>query len=216
MWLPTRQWVYTALGQEGKTEISAKGSFRRFETIVLLSGGIDSTSCLSYYVRRGFRAQALFVNYGQISSKRELKAARLVCHHFRVPLRIIELKGVVRHGPGLIRGRNAFLLLTALIESEVNKGVLALGIHGGTKYQDCSPRFVREMQAVFDTCTDGCIQIGAPFLRWRKGDIWTFAKREGVPLHLTYSCERGLVQPCGLCDSCKDLEKLNAGSHQQD
>ena len=199
-----------------RTTERAKGSRRRFKTIVLLSGGIDSTSCLSYYLRRGFRAQALFVDYGQISSKRELRAARLVCHHFRVPLRVVELNGTVPHGPGLIRGRNGFLLLTAMMESEINKGVIALGIHAGTKYKDCSPRFVHEMQAVFDTCTGGCIQIGAPFLRWSKSDIWTFAKREGVPLDLTYSCERGLAQPCGFCDSCMDLEKLNAGSHQQD
>jgi 7-cyano-7-deazaguanine synthase len=199
-----------------RADEGTKRSHRRFKTVVLLSGGIDSTSCLSYYLRQGFRVQALFVDYGQLSSKRELRAAKSVSSYFRVPLRIVKLNGAARHGPGLIKGRNGFLLLTAIVELGSNKGVIALGIHSGTKYKDCSARFVREMQAVSDTCTGGSIQIEAPFLRWSKGDIWTFAKREGVPLHLTYSCERGLTQPCGSCASCADLEKLNAGSHQQD
>jgi Queuosine biosynthesis protein QueC len=123
-----------------RADKGTKRSHRRFKTVVLPSGGIDSTSCLWYYLRRGFRAQALFVDYGQISSKRELRAARLVCNHFRVPLKVVELNGTVPHGPGLIRGRNGFLLLTAMMESEINKGVIALGIHAGTEYKGCSSR----------------------------------------------------------------------------
>src|SRR6266571_744052 len=114
----------------------ANGTHSRCKTVVLLSGGIDSTSCLSYYLKRGFQAHALFIDYGQLGVKRELHAARSVCHHFRVPLRIVRLDGAVRKGPGLIRGRNAFLLLTAALESGAKNGVVALGIHSGTKYQD--------------------------------------------------------------------------------
>ncbi len=177
---------------------------------VLLSGGIDSTACLSYYLREGFHVGALFIDHGQAGAKREARAAKSICRHFRVPLKIVRLIGSTDKGPGLIAGRNAFLLLTAALEFKARAGVIALGIHSGTRYRDCSPYFVQRMQAVLDIYTGGAVQIGAPFLNWRKADIWAFATRKDVPLSLTYSCERGLEQPCGSCDSCLDLEALRA------
>jgi 7-cyano-7-deazaguanine synthase len=179
---------------------------------VLLSGGIDSTTCLAYYCHEGFRVDALFVDYGQVAAKRELRAAKSVCRRFRVPLRAVKLAGAVGKRVGLIVGRNAFLLFTAALERRGGVGLIAIGIHSGTRYRDCSPLFVREMQRVLDVCTGGAVQIAAPFLKWEKADIWTFARGMRVPLSLTYSCERGLAQPCGSCDSCSDLEVLRAGS----
>lgn len=183
---------------------------------VLLSGGIDSTTCLAYYLDEGFCVDALFVDYGQAAAERELRAAKSVCGHFRVPLRVVRLTGVSRKGPGLIVGRNAFLLFTAALELRVGVGLIAIGIHSGTRYRDCSSLFVRGIQRVLDTCTGGAVQIGVPFLEWRKPDVWAFAEKMRIPLSLTYSCERGLVQPCGSCDSCSDLEALRARSQQQD
>jgi 7-cyano-7-deazaguanine synthase len=188
---------------------------RASKILVLLSGGIDSTACLAYYRSQGFQVEAVFINYGQLAAKKELRAAKSVCLQFRVPLRTVRLMGVTRKGAGLIPGRNAFLLATAALEFKAKKGIIALGIHSGTRYRDCSPHFVRKMQAVLDTYSGGGVQIGAPFLRWSKGDIWAFAKAKNTPLRLTYSCERGLNQPCGSCDSCLDLEALLAGSIHQ-
>src|SRR5271169_4913513 len=96
-----------------------KGNERRKEkpagrnATVLLSGGIDSTACLAYYLNEGFRVDALFVNYGQIGASKELQAAKAICRHFRIRLRVVALSGITTKGPGLITGRNAFLLLTA-------------------------------------------------------------------------------------------------------
>src|SRR5713226_1551540 len=177
---------------------------------VLLRGGIDSTACLAYYLREGFDVEALFINHGQVGAKKEARAAKSICRHFGVLLRIVGLTGVIHKGPGLITARNAFLLLTAALEFKAKAGVIALGIHSGTRYHDCSSYFVQRMQAVFDIYTGGAVQIGAPFLNWRKADIWAFATRKDVPLSLTYSCERGLEQPCGSCDSGLDLEALRA------
>lgn len=185
------------------------------DVLVLLSGGIDSSTCLHYYLQMGFRAQALFVDYGQASSKKELRAARSVCGHFRTDLDVLRVTGAARKRDGLISGRNAFLLSLGAMECESKPGIIAIGIHSGTTYRDCSPQFVRQMQAVLNTSTDGSLQIEAPFLRWNKRDIWTFANQHGVPLGLTYSCERGSLQPCGRCASCEDLENLHASSQQQ-
>ena len=179
---------------------------------VLLSGGIDSTTCIAYYLGQGFHVDALFVDYGQPATTREMQAAKSVSAHFGVPLKVVRLNGTSKKGPGLIIGRNAFLLLTSLLEFTPNAGIIALGIHTGTRYRDCTPLFVRKMQGIFDICTGGTTQIGAPFLNWGKGDVWAFALSRKVPLSLTYSCERGLPQPCGSCNSCLDLEALRASS----
>lgn len=182
---------------------------------VLCSGGIDSTTCLAYYLEERFHVEALFVEYGQLGATKETRAAESVCRHFRVPLSIIELTGVAPKGPGLITARNAFLLMTAALESRAKSGLIALGIHSGTRYPDCSSHFVRAMQRIFDAYTGGAVRIAAPFLSWKKSDIWAFAQTKNVPLSLTYSCERGLAQPCGTCDSCLDLEALRARSHHK-
>ena len=179
---------------------------------VLLSGGIDSSACVAFYLEQGFSVNGIFVDYGQIAAPREIEAARAIARHYNIPFSRLTWSGLHKKKAGFIRGRNAFLLIGALMELPEETGILALGIHAGTHYQDCSLPFVRKMQSIFDTYTQGKIQIGAPFLNWEKGDIWVYSKSQGVPMELTYSCERGQDQPCGLCLSCRDLEILYASS----
>jgi 7-cyano-7-deazaguanine synthase len=70
---------------------------------------------------------------------------------------------------------------------EHSAGIIALGIHSGTPYVDCSPNFTFVMGRVFNLYEEGRVRIDAPFLDWTKSDIWTYAKANGVPLHLTCS-----------------------------
>lgn len=177
---------------------------------VLLSGGVDSSTCLAYLLNEGFDIEALFISYGQVARYRELHAASSICRHFHVPLRIIRMVNCTRKGPGLVVGRNAFLVYAAVLEASTRSRIFAIGIHAGTRYLDCTSRFVKSLQNVLDATTGGAIRVSAPFLKWTKPDIWELAKRLEVPLSMTYSCERGCRQPCGKCDSCWDLERLRA------
>jgi 7-cyano-7-deazaguanine synthase len=179
---------------------------------VLLSGGIDSSACVAFYLEQEFRVAGIFVDYGQIAMPREVRAAEAVAKHYRIPLTKLKWTGVQEKPSGLILGRNAFLLVGALMELPEDRGILSIGIHAGTHYQDCKGPFVRKMQSLFDTYTKGKIQIGIPFLKWIKSDIWQYSISRRVPLDLTYSCERGENQPCGLCLSCQDLERLYAST----
>lgn len=180
--------------------------------LVLLSGGIDSTAVLAFYAERKCIVSCLFVDYGQASASKELTAAQQVTIHYDVPLRCITCAGIGGKESGLILGRNTFLLSMGLMEFGANCGIIATGIHAGTHYFDCSTRFVQAVSAIFDGYTDGRVKIGTPFLEWSKSEIWAFCRDRGVPVNLTYSCELGQEQPCGNCDSCKDLEALNASS----
>jgi 7-cyano-7-deazaguanine synthase len=180
------------------------------EAMVLLSGGIDSTACVAFYLSQGFSLSALFVDYGQLSSHSESEAAAAVSEHYRIPLRRTAISGLRQRSGGYIPGRNAFLLFNALLAFRSDAGIIGIGIHSGTTYQDCSEQFVKQMQSSFDLYTDGRISIGAPFLRWNKLEVWHYSQDAGAPLHLTYSCELGRQQPCGECLSCKDTEALHA------
>ena len=109
-----------------------------------------------------------------------------------------------------MQGRNAFLLFSALMKFKARSGIIAIGVHSGTPYFDCSMSFVQSMQSMFDNYTDGRIRVGAPFIEWTKRDIWNYCNDRQVPLQLTYSCEEGHNSPCGQCLSCRDRDALDA------
>lgn len=175
---------------------------------LLLSGGIDSTACAAFLLAQNFRLEAVFVDYGQAAGVREELAAAAVAAHFGIPLRHVRCSGVHSKTAGLIRGRNAFLAFAAMMET--NTSLIAMGLHAGTPYWDCSPAFVEHVQSMFDAYCDGRVRLFVPFLSWSKREIWDFCLTRGVPLSLTYSCELGLDQPCPRCSSCRDLEALRA------
>jgi len=172
--------------------------------------GIDSSACTAFYLEEGYRVRGFFVDYGQFAARCEFASAKSIATHFSVPLSRLEWSGLSVKGEGYIPGRNAFLLISALMECPDLSGIIALGIHSGTNYSDCTPAFLRRMQDLFDTYSKGRIQIGAPFLAWKKIDIWKYCQARCLPVHLTYSCERGSKKPCGACLSCRDVEALRA------
>jgi 7-cyano-7-deazaguanine synthase len=179
------------------------------KVLVLASGGIDSSACISFYISRGATVEALFIDYGQLSKTNEENAVRNIAAHFQIKLQVIRCQ-LGEFGAGLIVGRNGFFLNAALVARGTSCGVIALGIHAGTSYVDCSPSFIGEMQKVFDLQTDGLVQIGTPFLNWEKPQILHYCITNSVPVDLTYSCENGQTQPCNHCLSCKDLKNIYA------
>jgi len=197
---------------EKRMGISQNSDIRNCHVLALLSGGVDSAAVVAFYLEQQCKVSCLFVDYGQVSAPKELLAAHRVAIHYGVPLRHFRLAGGEKKGGGLILGRNAFLLAAALMEFGSGYGIIAMGIHAGTKYYDCSEHFVHAAASIFDGYTDGRVRIGVPFLEWSKPDIWAFCQERRVPVHMTYSCELGRDQPCRECSSCKDLEALNACS----
>jgi 7-cyano-7-deazaguanine synthase len=184
---------------------------KKRDALVLLSGGIDSTACAEFYLSKRYSVSSLYLDYGQVAAAKEASAAKAISSHYNIPLKIVSCKGLGPWTKGPILGRNAFFLQTALMCFRGESGIIAIGIHSGTAYRDCTDGFVKAMQSTFDLYADGLISIGAPFIRWMKKDIWEYSKKKNVPVHLTYSCELGRKQPCGECLSCKDLEILYAG-----
>src|SRR5713101_9874697 len=134
-------------------------SERRTMVTVLLSGGIDSAALLGFYSRQYFNVTAFFVNFGQPAAKQELNAAKAICKHHGVPLSVFTTKCDAIFSPGKIAGRNAFLIFAAMLGCQGRPGIIAIGIHDGTPYYDCSEGFLKGVQIIVDGYTAGTVKI---------------------------------------------------------
>lgn len=178
------------------------------KTTVLLSGGIDSASAAYLLKGQGYAVRGVFIDYGQAAREPEARAARAVAQALSVDVEIITVKGPSGYGAGELLGRNAFLILTAIFIGQAHRGLLAIGIHAGTPYYDCSPAFIDRMKQLAEEHTGGQLTVSAPFLHWTKPQIYRYFLDAGLPLSATYSCESGTIPPCGSCASCRDRGAL--------
>lgn len=178
------------------------------DAMVLTSGGLDSAACAHFLKDQGSRVRCLFIDYGQAAAIPERKAATAVASSLRVPISIRELVGGSRFPPGELRARNAFLITAALFLGQLSSGLLAIGIHAGTPYYDCSAGFVDLMTRLTTEHTDGAVRLVVPFLNWRKREVFDYFVGAGLQADLTYSCEAGTEPACGKCASCLDRRAL--------
>jgi len=194
--------------------------------IVLLSGGVDSTTALALATQRGFEVHALSFDYGQRHVV-ELDAARRVAEHFEVAQHVVVpidssvFGGAVLTGgdetPGgadlpatYVPARNTLFLSYALAWAEViGAGDIFLGANAedAEGYPDCREPYLRafEQMAALGTEAGARLRIRAPLVRLNKREVGELARSLGVPLELTWSCyfPKGPGRPCGQCDACR-------------
>lgn len=177
--------------------------------IVLLSGGIDSSACVQYYLKNGFSTSAVFIDYEQLPVKMEESSAKKICSYYNIHLSTIRVNGPEYCKKVEIKGRNAIFVLLALMFYPKHVGIISLGIHSGTPYYDCTENFSNDIKNILNGYSNGKIRFDAPFLKWNKKMIYDYCKLQKIPVELTYSCEIGINGPCGKCPSCKDRSNFN-------
>lgn len=198
------------------------------DSIIVLSGGMDSTTMLYEYAPR--IAFAVNFTYGSNHNARELECARYNCGRLRIPLLEIDLAfmGQYFHS-SLLSGadaipegnyddasmrstvvpfRNGIMLSVAagLAESYGLRQVM-IANHGGDHaiYPDCRPGFIQAMSRAIETGTyDGLVTICAPYTDITKADIVRRGVALGVDYSHTYSCYRGGATHCGTCGTCRE------------
>jgi len=177
--------------------------------VVLLSGGIDSYACAHFLQRNQFAVSAIFVDFGQAAVAQESAATAIISSSMGIERTVIHIASEERHlfESGEIPARNLALVSAATLFTKGPR-VVALGIHGGTRYFDCSPLFLTQADRLLAESTGGAVSVIAPFLNWTKADVIAYAHSERLDLRVTYSCERGTTPPCGTCLSCQDRRAL--------
>ena len=182
----------------------------RIKSVLLLcSGGIDSTACIHYYVNQGYLIKPIFIDYGQEALKLEYLSAKKITSYYKLNLVKIKINFNQRYSSGETIGRNALLLLSAIMANPGYKGIVSIGIHSGVPYYDCSELFAKDISKIINSYSDGQIVLDIPFLKWDKKSIYRYCINNDVPISLTYSCELGGKVPCGKCLSCLDRRLLD-------
>ena len=185
------------------------------KSIVLLSGGIDSTVALAHT-----KAElALSVDYGQ-THRRELTAARAVAKHYGVEHHEINLdldipcaltgKGTIpdTHATELdatfVPARNLLLIAVATAYANAwgyKSVVIGANADDNAGYPDCRPSFIRYMD---DAARAGYgVGVWAPLAPITKRQVIAYGRQLGIPFELTWSCYRGGAEQCGRCGACE-------------
>ncbi|MBL1111267.1 7-cyano-7-deazaguanine synthase QueC [Streptomyces sp. 110] len=200
-----------------------------FNVVVVLSGGLDSTTLLAHYAALSSRLLAVTVDYGQ-RHRREIEAARAVTAYFGARHLVADLSDLGRLLKGsvltdkqvdvpdghyaeasmrstVVPNRNAVLANVAVsIAVAERASVVALGMHAGDHfvYPDCRPAFVSALNTLVGVANEGfpTPRIEAPFIHWSKSDIATHGTRLGAPLGQSWSCYKGGERHCGTCGTC--------------
>lgn len=200
--------------------------------VVLVSGGLDSATCLALANSQRYRCYALSFNYGQRSSS-ELEAAHRVVQatdvveHRVINLDIGALGGSAltdtsiavpeQLGDGIpvtyVPARNTIFLSYALAWAEVLEaraifiGVNAVDYSG---YPDCRPEYIAAFQRVINLATRTGVEgreiaLQTPLIDLSKAEIIKTGEHLGVDYSLTVSCYQADPEgrACGVCDSCR-------------
>lgn len=205
------------------------------KTLVLLSGGMDSSVALHWAARRTQLVAALSVDYGSKHNGRELAMAGLQAAALAVPHEVIDLPWVNRcfrsdllqSGGDIPEGhytdqsmqstvvpfRNAILLSMAcgLAESRGAQAVV-IAAHSGDHaiYPDCRESFMLAMAQAMRLGTYAGIELMRPFIAMDKAAIAREGAALGVDFSKTWSCYKGGELHCGRCGTCVERREAFA------
>ncbi len=211
-------------------------SIKNKSIVVLLSGGLDSSTVTGIAKKAKANIYGLSFDYGQ-RHKKELNSAVIIAKHFEIQeFKIVKLDLSLWGGSSLtdtqkniptdgiqnnkipntyVPGRNTIFISVALSYAEaidadyIGLGVNALDYSG---YPDCRPDYIKKFQELAQLSNKrgrehNPIKLWTPLIDLNKEEIIELAFLNNVPLDKTWSCYSGNSQPCGKCDSCRIRDK---------
>jgi 7-cyano-7-deazaguanine synthase len=207
------------------------------KAVVLLSGGVDSSTTLAVAKSGGYSLFALSFDYGQRHSI-EIEAAKRVAEslgvkeHLIIKIDLGSIGGsaltsdidVPKEGTegGIpvtyVPARNTIFLSLALAWAEVIEaadifiGANAVDYSG---YPDCRPEYIKAFEDMANLATKASVEgelrfrVHTPLIRMTKAEIIKTGLSLGLDYSLTWSCydPRPDGTPCQSCDSCRFRKK---------
>lgn len=199
--------------------------------VVLLSGGLDSTTVLAMAQSQGFDCYTLSFDYGQRHATELAAALRVSTNMGAVEHKVvkIDLRSIggsaltadiavpEQHADGIpvtyVPARNTVFLSIALGWAEVLEadaifvGVNAVDYSG---YPDCRPDYIKAFETMANLATKRGVEghylhVHAPLMQLSKAQIIRQGTQLGVDYSQTISCYQADAQgrACGRCDSCR-------------
>jgi 7-cyano-7-deazaguanine synthase len=207
--------------------------------VVLLSGGLDSTTILAIARAEGYACHALSIDYGQRHGAELAAAARVAAALGAVAHKVVRIDLAAFGGSALtdasiavptggvqtdaipityVPARNTILLALALAWAEVLDaqhiffGANAVDYSG---YPDCRPEFVRSFERLANLATKAAVEgrpltIHTPIISLTKADIVRRGAALGVDYALTVSCYQADAEGRA-CGACDACRLRRAG-----
>lgn len=200
-------------------------------TVLIYSGGLDSTCLLAKLLAEGRNVRALSIDYGQ-RHKRELSAAATICAFFAVEHKIADMSALrpflagssqtdptvpVPHGhyaeenmkKTVVPFRNGLMLSVATAWAiSLKADTVAYAAHFGDHaiYPDCREEFCKPFGEAMAHADWHIVELERPFLTMTKGDIVAEGARLGIKdaMEESYSCYEGDKVQCGVCGTCSE------------
>jgi len=200
------------------------------KAVVILSGGMDSTTLLYDIVSR-FGAEntyAISFDYGQ-RHKRELNLALESCNKLGVVRHILDLRCLNEVAPSaltrdvempegryddenmkqtVVPNRNMVMLsLATAYAIGIGATKLYYGPHAGDHaiYPDCRPEFIAALKEAIRLCDWKEVELLAPYSNMDKGDIVILGLKLSVDYSLTNTCYNPKGdKACGKCGACSE------------
>lgn len=202
------------------------------KAVILVSGGLDSTTVIAMAKSQGYDCYTLSFDYGQ-RHRSELVAAQKISE-----LMTVHAHKVVKLDLGSIGGsaltdssiaipesettgipvtyvpaRNTVFLSIALGWAEVlgaNDIFLGVNAVDYSGYPDCRPEYIKAFETMANLATKAAVEgqklsIHAPLIDMSKGQIVQAGLALGVDYSNTVSCYQASLegQACGKCESCR-------------
>lgn len=200
--------------------------------VILVSGGLDSTTVLAMAQAQGYACYTLSFDYGQrhraeLIAAQRVSDAMAVCEHKVVTLNLDSIGGSALTDTAIavpeqqtqgipityVPARNTVFLSIALGWAEVLAahhifiGVNAVDYSG---YPDCRPEFISAFERLANLATRAGVEgqsltIHTPLMELGKGEIIAAGVKLGVDYGQTVSCYQASPEglACGRCDSCR-------------
>lgn len=197
--------------------------------IILMSGGLDSTTLAYLFVKKQIEFIPLIINYGQHCYATELSRLKEVLpENYLGKLQVIDVSDIYKHSKSkfikpanlwedkitaddlYIPYRNVLLLtIGASFAMTMEMGYLysAFINSNHAKEIDCSSSFFDNLDALLNEY--GSVKIKMPFRDMSKYEVALLGLEVGAPIGRTFSCQASPAIPCGACPNCVDrLEAL--------
>jgi len=209
--------------------------------VVLLSGGLDSTTALALAARsESIPVAALFFDYGQHAARREESASRRIAEHYRLSFERLELPWLARlsssaliagkgepppWSEGLLDDRSTrtvwvenrngiFINIAAFYAAGAGCDTVIVGFNKeeASAFPDNSEEYLARINSALELGLGTRIRVESPTLRMGKREIAERALKLDIPWELLWSCYRGGKTMCGSCESCLRLARAVAGT----
>ena len=200
--------------------------------ISILSGGMDSTTMTYSFLKEKNEVKAITFDYGQ-RHKKEIEYAKRFCNDFKIEQKIINLNSITQclersaltsnieipeghyqdqnMRSTVVPNRNMIMAsIAAAWAISIKYDAIALGVHSGDHaiYPDCRLEFINALSYAILIGNYEKLYVLTPLLNFDKRNIAKIGLDMGLNYdEYTWTCYKGLDQPCGKCGSCIEREE---------